>query len=260
MKLVNTSDELVRRAVYKAFSGRCFYSGVELNAEFQVDHFIPKAKGGIDATDNLVLCRPDLNGLKNDTCDESNVNYAPTQYLLQTVFGPKIDRYLKSYREDKHTDIAKNRTTKLQTEYENILNTWKTATKTLYLLNSHIDSIEPIGGTGRFSPRFRLQIRHCYAEDSLKVFCDLYMKTSKIYGYKLGMYFVESVGFSENIIELVISSVLCEYYVELFEKTVEHYDSDKNLIDAKNELVKSFRIMSCARWGSRIAYNGPLKI
>lgn len=39
--------------VYKKFGGRCAYCGDDLGDNFQIDHFIPRSKGGSGRLDNL---------------------------------------------------------------------------------------------------------------------------------------------------------------------------------------------------------------
>lgn len=54
----------VREKIYKVTSGRCFYCGCKLSFDnFQVDHFKPKAHGGIDKN-NRVPCCSDCNSIK----------------------------------------------------------------------------------------------------------------------------------------------------------------------------------------------------
>ena len=48
-----------RKAVYDKYHGRCAYCGREIELkDMQVDHYIPKARGGTDDSDNLMpTCR-----------------------------------------------------------------------------------------------------------------------------------------------------------------------------------------------------------
>ncbi len=89
---IKISDPLLRKAVYEAFGGKCFYSNRKLSEDnFAVDHFIPSAKGGKDSTDNYVLCCPKLNGKKSDKLNADSQHFAPTLYLLETIFASQID-------------------------------------------------------------------------------------------------------------------------------------------------------------------------
>ena len=91
-------NNLLRMALYEAYGGKCFYSGMPIDyQDFQVDHIIPEALGleleaiksklGLDESfqincvENLVPCKPGLNNRKNDELfPENTIRY----YLGQT--------------------------------------------------------------------------------------------------------------------------------------------------------------------------------
>jgi hypothetical protein len=89
--VIPLSDK-VRRAVFEAFGGICFYSGTKLTREeAHVDHHVSKAKGGRDVASNYVLCRSDLNIRKHAA---ELPNLATTQAYLSGITGPKVIRLL----------------------------------------------------------------------------------------------------------------------------------------------------------------------
>ena len=91
-------NNLLRMALYEAYGGKCFYSGMPIDyQDFQVDHIIPEALGleleaikskldldesfQINCVENLVPCKPGLNNRKNDELfPENTIRY----YLGQT--------------------------------------------------------------------------------------------------------------------------------------------------------------------------------
>jgi hypothetical protein len=47
---LSISNPMVRKAVYAAVGGKCFYTGQPLPQDgFQIDHVIPQMKGGADS-------------------------------------------------------------------------------------------------------------------------------------------------------------------------------------------------------------------
>jgi hypothetical protein len=86
---VPISNKNLRLAMFKAFDGRCFYTGRELTLDNMViDHVVPKAKGGADRTDNYVLCDSRINSQKTDKYDEALVERM--LFIVKTVFEPKV--------------------------------------------------------------------------------------------------------------------------------------------------------------------------
>lgn len=54
--------------MFMVYSGKCFYSGRNLELEeIHIDHILPKKEGGKDNIENYVLCCQELNLLKNDS-------------------------------------------------------------------------------------------------------------------------------------------------------------------------------------------------
>lgn len=73
---VNPSDPLVREVMYHAYGGKCFYTGKKLDPNhFHIDHIHPKAHGGTDSVNNLVLCDPEYNLSKGDLYDYAMIRH-----------------------------------------------------------------------------------------------------------------------------------------------------------------------------------------
>jgi 5-methylcytosine-specific restriction endonuclease McrA len=54
-----------RQKIFNKTNGRCYYCGVKLDPyNWEVDHKIPKSKGGTDSLDNSVPCCPKCNDEK----------------------------------------------------------------------------------------------------------------------------------------------------------------------------------------------------
>ena len=54
-----------RQKAFKLSNGRCFYCGETLNDDYELDHIIPRSKGGSGGK-NLVACCKDCNSFKTD--------------------------------------------------------------------------------------------------------------------------------------------------------------------------------------------------
>jgi len=53
-----------REQVYNKYGGRCAYTGTLLKDDWQVDHVIPKRRGGTDDIDNLIPAQRIINHYK----------------------------------------------------------------------------------------------------------------------------------------------------------------------------------------------------
>lgn len=88
------SDKKLRKAVFKAFKGKCFYSGRTLTLEnMHIDHVIPRAKGGPDNIYNYALCADEINLVKNKSLDW--VATVPMLGILRTVYVKEVIRNYK---------------------------------------------------------------------------------------------------------------------------------------------------------------------
>ena len=112
--IISISDKNVRKAVYRAYKGQCFYTGRPVQEEEMViDHLIPVSKGGRDSFDNYVLTFGDLNsGKSNKLNDElermmwtvKNI-YAPRSSKLYKQFSSKIKSDFKVIIDDEEMDF-----------------------------------------------------------------------------------------------------------------------------------------------------------
>ena len=88
------SDKVMRKAIYKTFNGKDFYTGREINIEEMViDHVIPKALGGPDNVFNYVPTTSRINGAKSDSFDE--IGAIGTLSALRIIYAPKVLREIE---------------------------------------------------------------------------------------------------------------------------------------------------------------------
>ena len=96
------SNKHLRKAMLKAFKGKCFYTGQEVTEDnMAIDHVIPRSRGGEDTIYNYVLTTRSLNGQKSAALDENKLK--SILYLVKTVYAPRVDRILNG--KDKNTPI-----------------------------------------------------------------------------------------------------------------------------------------------------------
>lgn len=89
-----TSDKKLRKAIYEAFKGKCFYSQRELTLEnMHIDHVIPQSKGGPDNVYNYVLCEKEINLGKRAKLDW--VALVPMLGIIRTHFVGKVQSFYK---------------------------------------------------------------------------------------------------------------------------------------------------------------------
>ena len=53
-----------RQAVYDKYQGRCAYSGTDLEDNWQIDHVVPRVKGGTSEIENLLPAQRIINHYK----------------------------------------------------------------------------------------------------------------------------------------------------------------------------------------------------
>lgn len=93
-------DSITRQAVYEAYNGKCFYTGRELgDGDYEVDHVLPRAKGGTDDVGNLVLCAKDVNRSKSAKVDYAGIE--PILYIVRTVYAPRVASIYGRLKKDK---------------------------------------------------------------------------------------------------------------------------------------------------------------
>lgn len=74
LKEVDLTDKKVRKAFFKAFDGKCYYTQKPLTFDaFHIDHILPRSRGGQDVLMNLVVCDPAVNSGKLNAYDEAFV-------------------------------------------------------------------------------------------------------------------------------------------------------------------------------------------
>jgi len=53
---IDKKDSLLRKAIYYAFDGKCFYTGRDISFDdMHIDHIVPQSKGGGNTISNYVL-------------------------------------------------------------------------------------------------------------------------------------------------------------------------------------------------------------
>jgi DNA-binding XRE family transcriptional regulator len=86
---IRTTDLYLRKAIYKAHKGKCFYTGEHLDFNLiEIDHIIPKYEGGTNTILNYVLTSRKINGRKSkkyekEICDK-------LQLLNKLLFVPSV--------------------------------------------------------------------------------------------------------------------------------------------------------------------------
>lgn len=83
--------EWFRKALFKAYNAQCFWTGELLHYnDMEVDHVIPKKKGGPDNFLNYVPCKKRRNNKKVDSV-KTNRKLVATLYYVETIFGEKLE-------------------------------------------------------------------------------------------------------------------------------------------------------------------------
>jgi CRISPR/Cas system Type II protein with McrA/HNH and RuvC-like nuclease domain len=106
---ISTKDPLLRKAMYDVFDGKCFYSGRELSFdEIEIDHIIPKSKGGKNCIANYTLSCNYINIKKNGNFYKDLVKI--TKEVVNSIFTDNVvNRYnqlkINNNIIDTHIDI-----------------------------------------------------------------------------------------------------------------------------------------------------------
>ena len=99
LKEVDLKDKRVRKAFFKAFDGRCYYSSKKLHIDnFHIDHILPKSRGGQDVLMNLVVCDPAVNISKLNAYDEEFVK--KHQAVVKGEPSLKVSVYLTQEKKE----------------------------------------------------------------------------------------------------------------------------------------------------------------
>ena len=89
------ANKFNREKIFNKTNGHCSYCGCELNFyDFQVDHLIPKNKGGNNKADNLMPACSDCNRFKFDS-DLEEFREKVENILYETYHGRIIGKYYK---------------------------------------------------------------------------------------------------------------------------------------------------------------------
>ena len=90
---ISISNKKLRKAIYEAYKGKCFYSGRPLTLEnMRIDHVIPRSKGGPDNIYNYVLCEEEINGIKSAKLDWTTC--LPILGIIKINFVAKVIKFL----------------------------------------------------------------------------------------------------------------------------------------------------------------------
>ena len=87
-----------REQVFKKYHGRCAYTGTVLQEDWQMDHLVPKSRGGTHHIDNLVPCQKIVNHYKRSlSVDEFRIWYLGGLHnrLKKLPKNPKTQQSIK---------------------------------------------------------------------------------------------------------------------------------------------------------------------
>jgi len=135
--VIKINDPILRRAIYEAFDGKCFYTGRGLHfTEIHIDHIVPKSKGGADCIENYVLSSSYIN-LKKWGNDEgwrfdiiletvrilfvkNVVRLYNEIYFNEKTLGGRITlrEYFKKYNSNLDKNVRSHLSTRLSTSKE----------------------------------------------------------------------------------------------------------------------------------------------
>jgi len=92
---IPTSDAKLRKAIYEAHGGKCFYTGQSVSFEkMHIDHIVPRSIGGLNCISNYVLTSEELNIAKKDHIDYSLSDRM--HYINSILFVPKVIKLIQS--------------------------------------------------------------------------------------------------------------------------------------------------------------------
>ena len=106
------SKDAKRRYIRLREGNKCFYTGVELDENFEIDHIVEKSMGGNNSTTNLVACDPKFNNDKSmsslwEICEKYNLNYEKLENKIKIIkeFEAEREKNRISYRESIENNI-----------------------------------------------------------------------------------------------------------------------------------------------------------
>jgi len=87
---ISISNPHVRKAIYRAYKGQCFFTGRPVSEDdMAIDHLIPKSKGGEDTFENLVLTFHDLNFGKSNKLDNE---LERMRWAVKEIYAPRAQK------------------------------------------------------------------------------------------------------------------------------------------------------------------------
>lgn len=87
---ISISNPHVRKAIYRAYKGQCFFTGRPVSEEdMAIDHLIPKSKGGEDSFENFVLTFHDLNSGKSNKLDNE---LERMRWTVREIYAPRAQK------------------------------------------------------------------------------------------------------------------------------------------------------------------------
>jgi len=90
---ISKNNICLRKAIFSAYNGKCFYTGRIISFEdIHIDHITPKAMGGKDCVENYVLCCGYINHIKND---KSDLLFVERIYLINKLLF--VDKVVSEY-------------------------------------------------------------------------------------------------------------------------------------------------------------------
>jgi len=91
---VKPNAPIVRKAIYHAYKGKCFYTGRLIKPDqMEIDHLIPVSKGGKNCFENYVLTCKDINLGKSNKCDDEILRMS---WAVKNIYAPRAKRYYKN--------------------------------------------------------------------------------------------------------------------------------------------------------------------
>jgi hypothetical protein len=103
---VKPNAPIVRKAIYHAYKGKCFYTCRLIKPDqMEIDHLIPVSKGGKNCFENYVLTCKDINLGKSNKCDDEILRMS---WAVKNIYAPRAKRYYKEYKNKIDLKIKKD--------------------------------------------------------------------------------------------------------------------------------------------------------
>lgn len=99
-----TTNKYLRKSIYSAHGGKCFYTGEHLDYnDFNIDHIIPAKIGGLNNIENYVPCLKRINKIKS-----ASFNFSVQEKLLLLNKLIYVDKVLYYYNKNIRTKVLKS--------------------------------------------------------------------------------------------------------------------------------------------------------